>query len=95
MIKYLKNDEEVQEYVKPHKDYIKIIEDIICDTKREKPRPIVPKELQKYIFEQLHNVSHPSVKVPVASLLVDRYGVISIKTLIYGLNHALHVKGLK
>ena len=47
MIKYLKNDEEVQEYVKPRKDYIQIIEDIICHTKREKPRPIVPKEFHK------------------------------------------------
>ena len=65
MIKYQKNDEEVSEYAKRHKYYITIIEDIICRTKSEKPRQIVPK----------------------ASLLVDMFGKISIKTLIYGLNH--------
>ena len=44
MIKYQKNDEEVSEYAKRHKYYITIIEDIICGTKREKPRQIVPKD---------------------------------------------------
>ena len=72
MIKYQKNDKEIQEYVKRHKDHITIIKYIICDTKREKSRPIDPKELQIYIFERLHNVSQPGVK-STRSVIANRY----------------------
>ena len=34
---------------------------ILCDVSLRHPRPIVPKELQRSVFDILHSLSHPGI----------------------------------
>ena len=45
---------------------------ILCDVNNSKTRPFVPKDLRFRLFQSLHSLSHPGIKV-TQRLIADRY----------------------
>ena len=45
---------------------------ILCDTSTGKPRPIVPLNLRKKIFEMIHGLTHPSIRSSVR-LITEKF----------------------
>ena len=45
---------------------------LLCDTSRTQPRPIVPVDLRRHVFDALHGLAHPSVRT-TQKLICDRY----------------------
>ena len=64
------NDSELQEYLGGKESSMKLEKinspflnsSIICDTSTGKPRPYIPLEFRKVIFDNVHNFSHPGIK---------------------------------
>lgn len=57
------NDEEIKQYTSKLKSFsLSNALSILCDTSCPYPRPFVPKDSRKPIFEALHNISHPGIK---------------------------------
>ncbi|KAG8199225.1 hypothetical protein JTE90_003653 [Oedothorax gibbosus] len=47
-------------------------DDVWCDTSTGLPRPFVPEQFRRQIFEHLHNISHPGV-ASTTKLICKRY----------------------
>ncbi|KAG8180624.1 hypothetical protein JTE90_018242 [Oedothorax gibbosus] len=47
-------------------------DDLWCDTSTGLPRPLVPEQFRRQIFEHLHNISHPGVAA-TTKLICKRY----------------------
>lgn len=46
--------------------------EIFCDSSKQTPRPLVPRQLRRKVFESLHSLSHPGANA-TAKLVADRY----------------------
>lgn len=46
--------------------------DIFCDVSTQKPRPYVPPQFRRTVFEHLHGISHPSIR-GTTRLVTDRF----------------------
>jgi len=45
---------------------------LLCDTSRQRPRPVVPPGFRRHVFDLVHNLSHPSARATKA-LITQRY----------------------
>ena len=62
---------------------------ILCDTSQGRPRPVIPQHLRRYIFTNLHSLSHPSVKAS-RHLVSSRYVWLNMKRDIGKLTRSCH-----
>ncbi|KAK3792031.1 hypothetical protein RRG08_055298 [Elysia crispata] len=46
--------------------------ELVCDVSTGRPRPIVPPDFRRTVFDVVHNLSHPGVKATVKMTIIDR-----------------------
>ena len=51
---------------------------ILCDTSTGRPRPLVPKTFRRRVFDSIHGLSHPSIRI-TTKLMTDKFIWHSIK----------------
>ena len=67
-----KNDQEIESYKERLKPFKLNSDTILCDTSTPYPRPFVPLDCRKNIFNSLHDISHPGIKSTL-KLIKARY----------------------
>ncbi len=73
-------DEEIQQLITSAKHSLKLKhlqtpntnESILCDVSQQCPRPIIPLNLRRQVFQQLHGISHPGPRA-TTRLVSERY----------------------
>ncbi|RVE51202.1 hypothetical protein evm_004167 [Chilo suppressalis] len=80
------NDPEIRELLENNSSSLKLQKvpvpgtdiTLYCDVSQSRPRPYIPKELRRSIFDNAHNMSHPGVQ-PTTKLITDRFVWSSVK----------------
>ena len=72
------NDEDVQEALQSSSLKIRPMPlnsapgTILCDVSQEAPRPVVPRNMRRIVFDALHNTSHPGLRGSI-KLITERF----------------------